>query len=67
MQEVTRLVAADAVPVAWSERSIHRIWLDFPVQLHVDGSCVTVKADAARRTFNAHGAGIVWAVVDSGI
>jgi len=67
MQEVTRLVAADAVPVAWSERSIHRIWPDFPVQLHVDGSCVTVKADAARRTFNAHGAGIVWAVVDSGI
>lgn len=67
MNEVTRLVAADAVPVGWSERSIHRVWPDFPVQLHVDGSCVTVKADAARRTFNAHGTGIVWAVVDSGI
>lgn len=67
MNEVVRLVAADAAPVDWPQRSIHQIWPDFPVQLHVDGSCVTVKADAARRTFNAYGDGIVWAVVDSGI
>ena len=38
-----------------------------PGPLHVDGSCVTVKADAARRSFNAYGDRIVWAVVDSGI
>ena len=37
------------------------------MQLHVDASCVTVKADAARRAFNAYGDRIVWAVVDSGI
>jgi subtilisin family serine protease len=67
MGEIERLVAADAVPVHWPERSLHRIWPDFPMQLHVDASCVTVKADAARRTFNAFGAGIVWAVIDSGI
>jgi serine protease AprX len=67
MREIERLVAADAAPVRWPERSLYRIWPDFPVQLHVDASCVTVKADAARRTFNAYGAGIVWAVIDSGI
>jgi hypothetical protein len=43
------------------------VWPDFPVQLHVDGSCVTVKADAARRSFNAYGDRVVWAVVDTGI
>jgi serine protease AprX len=67
MQEIERLVAADAAPVRWSWRSINRLWPDFPVRLHVDASCVTVKADAARRSFNAYGDGIVWAVIDSGI
>ena len=67
MHEVERLVAADAAPVVWPLRSVHRIWPDFPVHLHVDASCVTVKADAARRSFNAHGERIVWAVVDTGI
>ena len=67
MRQVERLVSADAAPVAWPLRSIHRVWPDFPVQLHVDASCVTVKADAARRSFNAFGSGIVWAVVDTGI
>ena len=64
---VDRLVAADAVPVRPSRRSVHRVWPDFPVRLHVDASCVTVKADAARRAFNAYGDRIVWAVVDTGI
>jgi subtilisin family serine protease len=67
MQEMERLVAADAAPVRWPRRSIIRLWPDFPVRLHVDASCVTVKADAARRSFNAYGDGIVWAVIDSGI
>jgi serine protease AprX len=67
MQEMERLVAADAAPVRWPWRSIIRLWPDFPVRLHVDASCVTVKADAARRSFNAYGDGIVWAVIDSGI
>ena len=67
MHQVERLVAADAVPVAPARRSLYRVWPDFPVALHVDASCVTVKADAARRTFNAYGDRIVWAVVDTGI
>jgi subtilisin family serine protease len=67
MNEIERLVAADAAPVKWPTRCLLRIWPDFPVKLHVDRSCVTVKADAARRSFNACGEGVVWAVVDSGI
>jgi hypothetical protein len=67
MRQVERLVAADAVPVTPSRRSLYRVWPDFPVILHVDASCVTVKADAARRSFNAYGDRIVWAVVDTGI
>jgi serine protease AprX len=67
MNEIERLVAADAAPVAWPGRSLRRVWPDFPVKLHIDRSCMTVKADAARRSFNAYGDGIVWAVIDSGI
>jgi serine protease AprX len=67
MRQVERLVAADAAPVAWPQRAVHRVWPDFPVALHVDASCVTVKADSARRSFNAYGSGVVWAVVDTGI
>lgn len=67
MHEMARLVAADAVPVRWPDRALHRIWPDFAVQLQVDASSATIKADAARRTFDADGAGIVWAVIDSGI
>ena len=33
----------------------------------IDLSCATVKADAARRSFDATGRGITWAVLDSGI
>lgn len=50
-----------------SGRAIHRVWPNFPVHGQIDQSCRTVKADAARRAFNAGGKGIVWAVVDSGI
>ncbi len=67
MNEVKRIVAADAAPIAWSVRAIYRIWPDFQVRKHVDESAVTVKADAARRSFDAYGDGIVWAVIDSGI
>jgi len=67
MHQIQRLVAADAVPVRWPHRSIHHVWPDFPVQQHIDASCVTIKADAARNTFEADGRGITWAVVDSGI
>jgi subtilisin family serine protease len=48
-------------------RSIYRIWPDFPVKPHTDRSIATVKGDAALKAFDAGGAGIVWAVIDSGI
>jgi serine protease AprX len=67
VQQMKRLVAADAAPELWSGRALHRLWPDFPVKPHIDGSCVTIKADASRRAFNAYGDRVVWAVVDSGI
>jgi subtilisin family serine protease len=67
MRQIKRLVAADAVPIRWPYRSIHHVWPDFPVRPQVDASCVTIKADAARNSFDADGRGIVWAVIDSGI
>jgi serine protease AprX len=67
MNELKRLVAADSAPVTWTERSIYRVWPDFQVHRQVDATAVTIKADAARRSFNCYGEGIVWAVVDSGI
>jgi subtilisin family serine protease len=67
MNGIKRLVAADAAAQVWPARSIYRIWPDFPVKPHIDASAVTVKADAARRSFNSLGDGIVWAVIDSGI
>jgi subtilisin family serine protease len=65
--EMKRLVAADAAAMKWPKRSIHRIWPDFRMNKLIDASVVTVKADAAHRSFNSLGDGIVWAVVDSGI
>jgi serine protease AprX len=46
---------------------IHRIWEDTDVDVTLTKSVATVKADAAQRSFDAHGQGIVWAVLDSGI
>ncbi|HEV7915529.1 MAG TPA: S8 family serine peptidase, partial [Albitalea sp.] len=46
---------------------IYRIWQDSDVNVTLTHSVVTVKADAAQRAFHAHGNGIVWAVLDSGI
>lgn len=46
---------------------IYRIWEDSDVSTCLTHSLVTVKADAAHRSFNALGNGIVWAVLDSGI
>jgi serine protease AprX len=53
--------------VARNERAIYRVWPDFEIELQITKSISTVKADAAQRSFFAHGAGVVWAVLDSGI
>jgi serine protease AprX len=67
LNEMKRLVSADTAGSTRSTRSLRRIWPDFEVREQVDASCVTVKADAAHRAFNAYGDRIVWAVIDSGI
>ncbi|HEX7266015.1 MAG TPA: S8 family peptidase [Streptosporangiaceae bacterium] len=46
---------------------IFRVWPDYPLHPQIDRSAPTVKADAAWRSYNAWGRGIVWAVIDSGI
>ena len=48
-------------------RAIYKLWPDFPVQSQIYRSVATVKSDAAFKSFGAAGAGIVWAVIDSGI
>jgi serine protease AprX len=46
---------------------VYRIWEDTDIDVALTKSLTTVKADAAQRAFQAHGEGIVWAVLDSGI
>jgi subtilisin family serine protease len=69
---VARLTAKSIRAVVQRDRSeptpaIYQIWPDFEVHPLINKSASTVKADAARTTFATAGAGIVWAVVDSGI
>jgi subtilisin family serine protease len=46
---------------------IFRVWPDYTLEPQIDRSAPTVKADAAWRSYDARGHGIVWAVIDSGI
>jgi len=48
-------------------RAIYKLWPDFPVRGNVYRSMPTIKADAALKSYDAAGNGIVWAVIDSGI
>lgn len=64
--EWRKLVTLDeAKPVR--KQAIYRLWPDFPINARTDRSVVTVKADAALRSFGAAGEDITWAVIDSGI
>jgi subtilisin family serine protease len=65
IQDLVRVDRGD--PTQPSTSAIYRIWPDFKVRALINKSVATVKADAARTAFSATGAGIVWAVVDSGI
>jgi serine protease AprX len=65
--EILRLVDSDQQQPDPARRAIYRVWPDFPVHPLIDVSCATVKADAARRSYDAGGRGITWAVLDSGI
>lgn len=48
-------------------RYIYRIWPNFEVQATIHRTSLTTKADAAVRSFEATGEGIVWAVLDTGV
>ena len=48
-------------------RAIFHLWPDFEISACINKSIATVKADAAQNSFSARGAGITWAVMDSGI
>lgn len=61
-----RLVALDEAYLH-GQRSMYRLWPDFPVEVRTDRSISTIKADAALRSFDAAGESIVWAVIDSGV
>ena len=68
-RELRGLVAADEASGGSEPRRliIYKIWPDFPVEALIDRSTTTVKADAAVRAYEATGANVVWAVIDSGI
>ncbi len=66
VRQARTLARADAEAPAM-ERAIYRIWPDFPVSALLDRSVSTVKGDAAQRSYDAAGADVTWAVVDSGI
>src|SRR6266540_550943 len=53
--EILALVHADQREPEAAKRTIYRVWPDFPVHPLIDGSCATVKADAARRSYDAAG------------
>ena len=66
-EELRKLIAADEEEPRTARRIIYKVWPDFPVEALIDRSTTTVKADAAIRAYEANGANIVWAVIDSGI
>lgn len=68
VQEWRELVKADEEQAKeLRDRLIYRIWPDFPLSPLIDRSVGTIKGDAAVRSYEATGDGIVWAVIDSGI
>jgi serine protease AprX len=67
INQTKKLVRLDQDKVPVQERAIYRVWPDFTMNLLIDRSIATIKADAARRSFDATGHDIVWAVIDSGI
>ena len=67
VEEIKTLVAADQQDSRRATRAIYRVWPDFDMRTLIDKSVATIKADAARRSYDATGNDIVWAVIDSGI
>jgi subtilisin family serine protease len=69
-QEIRQLIDADREPTPdrpTPPNTIFRIWPDYVLRPLIDHSISTIKADAAGRTYGTNGAGVVWAVLDSGV
>jgi subtilisin family serine protease len=67
-RQLRELVARDRrEAVSGQPPAIFRVWPDYELHPQIDRSASTVKADAAWRSYDARGRGIVWAVIDSGI
>lgn len=74
---IQRIIAIDNAATAQTLRgvrqpvdpaaAVYRIWEDSQTGPLLNRSVLTVKADAAHRSFYANGSGVVWAVLDSGI
>jgi subtilisin family serine protease len=64
--QIRALVELDRNPIS-GPVAIHQVWQDSRVAALITRSIATVKADAAHIAYGAAGAGIVWAVLDSGI
>jgi subtilisin family serine protease len=64
--QIRALVELDRNPIT-GPVAIHQVWQDSRVSALITRSIATVKADAAHVAYGAAGAGIVWAVLDSGI
>jgi serine protease AprX len=67
INQTKRVVRKDQEDTPPEKRAIYRVWPDFSLKLLIDKSVATIKADAARRSYDATGTDIVWAVIDSGI
>jgi serine protease AprX len=67
INETKKLVQLDQQEMTSEKRAIYRMWPDFSMKLLIDKSVTTIKADAGRRSYDATGNDIVWAVIDSGI
>ena len=67
VEDIKALVAADQKDTPPAKRAIYRVWPDFGMRIVIDKSVATIKADAARRSYDATGNDIVWVVIDSGI
>jgi len=67
VKEWKELVKRDEEVQEKQKHVIYKIWPDYKVRPLMDRSISTIKADAAVRSYDATGDGIVWAVIDSGI
>jgi len=64
LKQITSLLDGDG---SGANRAIYKIWPDNELDVHLHRSVRLVKAEACVRAFGAEGAGITWAVIDSGI